>query len=79
MDARGADRVNDDFVRDAGYNRWAAANRIVVLYPQATQSALNPNRCWDFWGYTGLDYRARSGPQMRAVKGMVDRLLGAPD
>jgi len=79
VDARGADRAHDDFVRDAGYNRWAAANRIVVLYPQATESALNPNRCWDFWGYTGLDYRTRSGPQMRAVKGMVDRLLGAPD
>ena len=79
MDARGADRVNDDFVRDAGYNRWAAANGIVVLYPQTTESPLNPNRCWDFWGYTGLDYRTRRGPQMRAVKGMVDRLLGAPD
>ncbi|MBD0273302.1 MAG: hypothetical protein ICV73_15415, partial [Acetobacteraceae bacterium] len=43
VDARGADRVNDDFVRDAGYNRWAAANRIVVLYPQTTASAPNPN------------------------------------
>ena len=77
VDARGADRVNDDFVRDAGYNRWAAANRIVVLYPQTTASAPNPNRCWDFWGYTGSDYRTRRGPQMRAVKGMVDRLLGS--
>ncbi len=76
VDARGADRTHDDFVRDAGYNRWAAANRIVVLYPQTTDSALNPNRCWDFWGYTGPDYRARSGPQMRAVRSMIDRLLG---
>ncbi len=79
VDARGSDRAHDDFVRDAGYNRWAAANRIVVLYPQTTASALNPNRCWDFWGYTGLDYRTRRGPQMRAVKAMVDRLLGASD
>jgi poly(3-hydroxybutyrate) depolymerase len=76
VDARSVDRVNDDFIRDAGYNRWAAANRIVLLYPQTTASALNPNRCWDFWGYTGLDYRTRRGPQMRAVKGMIDRLLG---
>jgi poly(3-hydroxybutyrate) depolymerase len=76
VDARSADRAHDDFVRDAGYNRWAAANRIVVLYPQATASALNPNRCWDFWGYTGADYRTRRGPQMRAVKAMIDRLLG---
>ena len=50
-----------------------------MLYPQTTESALNPNRCWDFWGYTGLDYRTRHGPQMRAVKAMVDRLLGASD
>jgi hypothetical protein len=79
VDARGADRAHDDFVRDAGYNRWAAANRIVVLYPQATASAPNPNRCWDFWGYTGPDYRTRRGPQTRAVKAMIDRLLGMPD
>jgi poly(3-hydroxybutyrate) depolymerase len=79
VDARGADRAHDDFVRDAGYNRWAAANRTVVLYPQTTESALNPNRCWDFWGYTGPDYRTRRGPQMRAVKNMVDRLLGIPN
>jgi hypothetical protein len=79
VDARGADRAHDDFVRDAGYNRWAAANRIVVLYPQTTESTLNPNRCWDFWGYTGPDYRTPRGPQMRAVKGMVDRLLGIPN
>ena len=79
VDARSDDRVNDDFVRDAGYNRWAAANRIVVLYPQTTESALNPNRCWDFWGYSGPDYRTRRGPQMRAVTNMVDRLLAAPN
>jgi hypothetical protein len=75
VDAQGADRAHDDFVRDAGYNRWAAANRIVVLYPQTTESRLNPNRCWDFWGYTGPDYRTKRGPQMRAVKNMIDRLL----
>ncbi len=78
-DARGADRAHDDFIRDAGYNRWAAANRIAVLYPQTTEAAFNPNRCWDFWGYTGPDYLTRNGPQMRAVKAMLDRLLGPAD
>jgi hypothetical protein len=48
-----------------------------VLYPQVTRSAANPNRCWDFWGYTDpATYYGRSGPQMQAVKAMVDRLLG---
>lgn len=70
------DSVYDDFIRDAGYNRWAASNNIVVLYPQTTVSAVNPNRCWDFWGYSGNDYYGQKGKQIRAIKAMVDRLLG---
>ena len=68
--------VHDDLIRDAGYNQSAASNSIVVLYPQETGSAANPNRCWDFWGYSGSGYFGKDGPQMRAVKSMVDRLLG---
>jgi poly(3-hydroxybutyrate) depolymerase len=67
--------VHDDFVRDAGYNGWAAAARIVVLYPQVTASPANPNGCWDFWGYSGDDYRVQDGRQMRAVKAMIARML----
>jgi poly(3-hydroxybutyrate) depolymerase len=73
-----SESVHDDFVRDTGYNRWGASNAIVVLYPQATASATNPNRCWDFWGYSGLGYYGHEAPQMRAVKRMVDRLLSRP-
>lgn len=49
------------FVKNAGYNEWAEANRIVVLYPQIKPSKqgsmnnpyrYNPMGCWDFWGYT---------------------------
>ena len=68
--------VHDDFIRDAGYNRWASSNRIMILYPQVTSSNLNPNGCWDFWGYSGQSYATRDGPQMRAVRAIVDRLLG---
>jgi len=74
-DAQGDDRIHDDFVRDAGYNRWAAANRIAVLYPQATEAAGNPRACWDFWGYSGEGWRTRNGVQMRAVDAMIGRLL----
>jgi Esterase PHB depolymerase len=73
---QGVDSIHDDFIRDAGYNRWAAGNGIVVLYPQVAASAGNPNGCWDFWGYSGTGYYGQDGPQMRAVKAMVDRLLG---
>jgi hypothetical protein len=67
--------VQDDFIRDAGYNRWAASNRIVILYPQVTASPLNPNGCWDFWGYSGENYAVQNGPQMSAAKAIIDRLL----
>ncbi len=75
-DAQGDERVHDDFVRDAGHNRWAAANRIIVLYPQATEAEGNPRVCWDFWGYSGDGWRTREGVQMRAVASMVELLLG---
>jgi poly(3-hydroxybutyrate) depolymerase len=50
------------FVDGAGVNEWADANRLVVLYPQAMPTypvasmsgstpPLNPNGCWDWWGY----------------------------
>ena len=72
---QGIEVIHDDFVRDARYNGWAAAGRIVVLYPQVAPSHANPNGCWDFWGYTGDDYRVQDGLQMRAVKAMIDRML----
>lgn len=61
-----ADAIGDQFARDAGFNRWADAQRLVVLYPQtrATYVPLNPKACWDWWGYSGDDYDLRSGAQM---------------
>jgi hypothetical protein len=38
---------------------------------------LNPNGCWDWWGYTGDTYATQAGPQMAAVKAMIEDLLGA--
>src|SRR5574337_2196244 len=31
-----ADQLGERFVRGAGYNRWAEANHLVILYPQTT-------------------------------------------
>ena len=78
--------VGERFVREAGYNRWADTNRLVVLYPQTISRngwgvsgwqwsyVFNPRGCWDWWGYTGQQYATKQGPQVRAVKAMVDRL-----
>jgi poly(3-hydroxybutyrate) depolymerase len=84
-----ADEIGDRFAREAGYNRWADTNRLIVLYPQTTTRyglgvsagrwsyAYNPRGCWDWWGYTGAQYATKAAPQIRAVIAMVDR-LGAP-
>ena len=72
-------RIGDVFVRNAGYNRWADANRMIVLYPQATASVQqgNGNGCWDWWSYDDAHYMWREGRQMAAIKAMVDRLADA--
>lgn len=75
-----AEAVGERFVREAGYNRWADSNRLIVLYPQAIARhwwVYNPRGCWDWWGYTGSQYATRDGAQIRAVVGMVDRLSEA--
>ena len=80
------EQIGERFVREAGYNRWADTNRLVVLYPQTTPRngpgfrdwrwsyVFNPRGCWDWWGYTGLQYANKTGPQIRAIKAMIDRL-----
>ena len=67
-----ASDVGVQFVRNTGYNRWADTNHVVVLYPQTSTAATNG--CWDWWGYDSANYAKKSGPQMAAVKAMVDRL-----
>jgi len=73
---QGASFVGDRFVRNAGYLEWAASNRIVVLFPQIEPGAtpLNPNGCWDWWGYEGERYAVRDGPQLLAVRAMISDL-----
>ncbi|HEU5296353.1 MAG TPA: PHB depolymerase family esterase [Burkholderiaceae bacterium] len=71
-----AQSLGDEYVKHTGYNRWADSNRIVVLYPQTSNDALNA--CWDWWGYTGADYAQKSAPQVGAIVAMVERLAGTP-
>jgi poly(3-hydroxybutyrate) depolymerase len=75
---QGVDAVDEQFVRNAGYNRWADTNRLIVLYPQAVARywwwPFNPRGCWDWWGYTGPQYATKEAPQIRAVMAMVERL-----
>lgn len=77
--AQSAEAVGDAFAKGAGFNEWAESNRLVVLYPQVKSSKLapvNPLGCWDWWGYTGDGYATKSGPQIDAVRAMIDSLIG---
>lgn len=83
-----ADYIDTTFVKDAGYNRWAESNKIVVLYPQAASRVplafaayfpfveviVNPLSCWDWWGYEDDNYATREGRQIKAVNLMASRL-----
>src|SRR5262249_43825488 len=74
------------FVEQTGYNAWADANRIIVLYPQTKASPFwpfNPEGCWDWWSYIDHsdDYVTKAGKQIAAIKAMLDALTagsGAP-
>ena len=85
---QGVDALGRRFAEGAGYNAWAESNRLVILYPQVVARSgwasgsmrwvYNPKGCWDWWGYSAVDYATRNGPQMVAVRKMISRLAEAP-
>ncbi|MBT1065232.1 polyhydroxybutyrate depolymerase [Bowmanella sp. Y26] len=71
--------VGNDYARLTGINQWADKHNTVVLYPQTKQSTLmplNPQACWDWWGYTNDKYATKQGPQIQAVEHMINALAG---
>ncbi|MFD2404720.1 poly(3-hydroxybutyrate) depolymerase [Azorhizophilus paspali] len=79
---QGSRFTGDQYYARTGYNRLAEANNLIMLYPQvrpSSASPLNPDGCWDFWGYSSLDsptpdYFTRNAPQLRAIHKMIARL-----
>lgn len=79
---QGAQVIGDKYYAQTGYNRMAEANDLIMLYPQvqpSTTTPLNPEGCWDFWGYSSPgnpnpDYYTRNAPQLRAIHKMITRL-----
>ncbi|MGR2738403.1 prolyl oligopeptidase family serine peptidase [Billgrantia sp. Q4P2] len=78
-------QIDEAFVRYSGLNEWAAANRRVVLYPQASPSLANPQGCWDWWGFAESTWQldplhdTREGTQIKALMGMIERLEEAAE
>jgi hypothetical protein len=65
-----AKAVGTAYAEQSGLNNWADSNNLLILYPQTKSSMmlpLNPQGCWDWWGYTGDDYATRDGEQIKAV------------
>jgi len=67
--------VGFDYIYEAGFSGWGD---LVVLFPQAVASLVNPNGCWDWWGYTGPAYASNMGVQMRTVWAIIQDLLRPP-
>ena len=66
--------VGDTFVEEVGFAAIADTNRLVILFPQATAGTYNPEGCWDWWGYTGLDYLGKDAAQISGIWAMVEHL-----
>jgi poly(3-hydroxybutyrate) depolymerase len=70
--------VGDDFIKESGFARVADTNQLIILFPQTKTSAINPQGCWDWWGYTDLDYLGKDAPQITAIWSMVEQLAKTP-
>ncbi|MEL6869170.1 MAG: PHB depolymerase family esterase [Pseudomonadota bacterium] len=71
---QGASYVGDAVAQTAGYNRWADALDLVIIYPQIAPNAVsNPLGCWDWWGYTGAAFATRDGIQVQTLRAIIER------
>lgn len=68
-----------------GYADIADSNDLIVLFPQVqgleTGALMNPDGCWDWWGYSSEDqnapdYFGKSAIQIQAIHAMLTRLGG---
>jgi hypothetical protein len=50
----------------------------VILFPQVSGSLVDPHGCWDWWGYTDIDYLGKDAPQIEAIWAMAERLATQP-
>lgn len=74
---QGYGAVGTSFVDRANLDQYADTNKIIVLYPQAAASGVNPNGCWDWWGYLGAtNYPIKGGAQIETIMNMVRQLGG---
>jgi len=77
--AQSSAQTGKAFIEQSGYLAWAAANDIVMAFPQVAPAAANPLGCWDWWGYTGADYLWRDAPQMKLLVNWIESMGAGAD
>ncbi|HEX5496590.1 MAG TPA: PHB depolymerase family esterase [Mycobacteriales bacterium] len=76
---QGFDAIGTTFVDEANLDPYADTNDTIVLYPQATATPVNPQGCFDWWGYLGAfdaDYPIHGGAQLESIMNMIRALGG---
>jgi hypothetical protein len=71
--------IGDMYAMHAGFNEWAEANNIIVVYPYAISSTFapeNPNGCFDWWGYTDPLYAIKEGVQIKFAARLIEAVSG---
>jgi len=68
--------VSNTHIVNSGYLEVAEANGIIMVFPQAYDSAENRIGCWDTFGFTGRLFATQRGAQVKVVKRMLDRITG---
>ncbi|CAG0878894.1 unnamed protein product [Cyprideis torosa] len=77
---QGRQEVGNVFHSLTNFEMEADRHNVIVLYPQVIASLLtpvNPQGCWDWWGYNLGAYATQEGNQIIAVKRMIDKIIGA--
>eukprot|EP00981_Chlorochromonas_danica_P009820 scaffold2831_cov249-Ochromonas_danica.AAC.21 len=73
------DSIGDKFASITGFNDWAEANNFIVLYPfvkKSQSNPVNPQGCWDWWGYTNDYYGVQQGVQMQFARSLIKAVSG---
>lgn len=71
--------VGTAFEDRANLDQYADTNSVVVLYPDTAASPVNPEGCFDWWGYLGpadANYAVHGGAQLESIMNMVRALGG---
>ena len=55
-------------------NDYAVANDLIIVYPQADASLLNPFGCWDTFGYSGDKTFEKGSVQGEFLMNLIQRM-----